>query len=348
MKKVSIIGLFCSGREAADGQSIKTRIVTQEIERSLGSDRIRRIDTFGWKKHPFKLMFNCIRAVWSSADVVFMTDEGGIKIFPWLLTVSNLFSRSKIHYVVIGGWLCGSLDDKPLRRFWLHKLHGIYVETNTMKRAMEDKGFTNIVLMPNCKQLSIIKEEELTYCTDEPLRLCTFSRVMKAKGIQDAVETVCEINRRHGRIVYSLDIYGQVDANEVDWFESLRASFPSFIRYCGTVPYDQSTDVLKNYFALLFPTKFFTEGIPGTIIDAYAAGVPVISSKWESYEDILDDETCIGYPFDAPEGLSAALEEAAMNPSILNDRKIACLQRAEKYLPETVMGILISRMNISK
>lgn len=345
MKKVSIIGLFRSGLEAADGQSIKTRIVTQGIEKLLGSDKIDCIDTFGWKKHPFKLMINCMRAVWSSDDVVFMTDEGGIKVFPWLLTVSNFLSKCKIHYVVIGGWLCGSLDDKPLRRFWLHRLHGVYVETNTMKRAMERMGFSNIVIMPNFKQLSVLRKEQLCSCTAEPYRVCTFSRVMREKGIQDAVEAVSEINRRYGRQVFSLDIYGQVDANEVDWFESLKATFPSFVRYCGTVQYDKSTDVLKDYFALLFPTKFFTEGVPGTIIDAYAAGVPVIASRWESYDDIMDDATCIGYPFEDPKGLLKALEAVAADPDLINGKKLACLQRAKRYLPDSVIETLISRLN---
>lgn len=346
MENVSVIGLFRTGLEAADGQSIKTRIVTQEIETQLGAERVKKIDTYGWKKHPVRLMLSCVKAVWDSDDVVFMTDEGGINVFPWLLTIANVFKRCKIHYVVIGGWLIRTLDKRRLRRFWLKKLDGVYVETNTMKSVMESKGFTNVLLLPNCKHLTVLQEKDLTCCAEEPYRLCTFSRVMKEKGIQDAVEAVCDINHRFGRQVYSLDIYGQVDANQQEWFEVLKAGFPPEVRYCGTVPYHKSTDVLKSYFALLFPTKFYTEGVPGTIIDAYAAGVPVIASQWESFEDIMDAETCMGYPFDDPNGLMEALEAAAENPAILNDKKTACLARAKKYVPEVVMDILISRLNI--
>ena len=54
-------------------------------------------------------------------------------------------------------------------------------------------------------------------------------------------------------------------------------------RYCGIKDPKDSVKTLKNYFALVFPTRFYTEGIPGTIIDAYYAGVPVIASKWESF-----------------------------------------------------------------
>lgn len=56
----------------------------------------------------------------------------------------------------------------------------------------------------------------------EPLPLCTFSRVMKEKGIEDAVNAVKSVNKYFGRVVYTLDIYGQVDSNQTGWFDNLR------------------------------------------------------------------------------------------------------------------------------
>ena len=40
-----------------------------------------------------------------------------------------------------------------------------------------------------------------------------------------------------GRIVYELDIYGQVDSEQIEWFESLERTFPEYIRYKGLVPF---------------------------------------------------------------------------------------------------------------
>ncbi|MFR3494185.1 MAG: glycosyltransferase [Blautia sp.] len=62
---------------------------------------------------------------------------------------------------------------------------------------------------------------------------------------------------------------------------SCKASSPQYIRYKGMVPFNQSTEVLKNYDALLFPTYYEGEGFAGTIIDAFAAGLPVIASDWK-------------------------------------------------------------------
>lgn len=341
MNTIAIIGKFCNGYEAADGQSIKTRIVAHELEQSLGQGSVLQIDTNGWKKHPLRLMIKSALATWRCKHVIFMTDEGGIKVYPWLLTLANFHKRCKVHYVVVGGWLIKTINEKRLRRFWLKQLEGIYVETNTMKTAMESAGFSNIVLLPNCKQLNMLPEEELSFDTEEPHRVCTFSRVMKEKGIEDAVNAVNEINRRFGRQVYTLDIYGQVDPGQHEWFDQFKASFPEGVHYGGIIPYHQSTDVLKRYFALLFPTRFYTEGVPGTIIDAYASALPVVASKWQSFDDILDDHTCLGYAFESYEGLVDCLEKAAIDPSLITEKRRACLERAQMYSPENVMKVLL-------
>ena len=65
-----------------------------------------------------------------------------------------------------------------------------------MKVNMEKLGFSNIYILPNCKELKILKENELVYATSKPFKLCTFSRVMKEKGIEDAVNAVEEINKK--------------------------------------------------------------------------------------------------------------------------------------------------------
>ena len=199
--------------------------------------------------------------------------------------------------------------------------------------------------MPNCKRLNVLRSEELVYNTEEPFKLCTFSRVTEKKGIGDAVEAVRQINEENGRTVYTLDIYGQVDDGQEEWFENLKKTFPEYVHYCGLIPFDKSVDVLKNYFALLFPTKFYTEGIPGTIIDAYAAGVPIISSRWENFDDIIDDGvTGIGYDFDDKYGLINCLLKISNGADWWNGLKINCLKSYENYSPENVIKVLVQHL----
>lgn len=345
MKKVSVIGLFCNGIDVADGQSIKTRIVADELERVFGQDQVARIDTYRWKKNPFRLFQRCASAVMNSYNVLFLTDAGGIKVFPWLLNCLNFFTQRSIHYLVVGGWLVRYIRNHKILAFFMKQLSGIYVETTALKEGLEELGFDNIYLMPNFKRLNLLQEDQLPHSTIEPYRFCTFSRVMREKGIETAISAVQKVNETYGRTICTLDIFGQVDPKQTQWFEQLVSSFPECVRYCGIVPYDNSVETIKEYFALLFPTEFFTEGIPGTIIDAYAAGVPVIASKWESFADIIDDEiTGIGYSFDHSELLSEVLFNVIEKPEIIYKMKNNCLEKARKYLPEKVIEILLLRL----
>lgn len=344
MKKVCVIGHFGFGKNLLNGQTVKTKIVTNELNKVLGEENVMKIDTHGGLLALFKLPFQAFRAMRKCENIVILPAHNGLRILTPLLSFYKKFFKRKIHYLVIGGWLVKYIQKKKRLEKKLKKFNGIYVETNTMKSNLEKLGFDNVIVLPNCKELIPLPEEELRSEYTEPYRLCTFSRVMEEKGIEDAVNVIREINNEYGRTVLSLDIYGQVDANQIEWFDELQKKFPDYIKYGGAVPFDKSVETLKDYFALLFPTKFYTEGIPGTIIDAYAAGVPVISAKWESYDDVIDDGvTGLGYEFDNLDELKRTLKETVLAPQRIIDLKSNCIRKANEFLPKEVVGKLVEK-----
>ncbi len=344
MKKVAVIGHFAFGKTFLDGQTVKTKILTEELEETFGEEQVLKQDTHGGKKKLLFLPFMLLRALVKCKNVIILPAHNGLRIIAPLLFFLNKLFKRKLHYAVIGGWLPGFLEKRKGLTKSLKGFHCIYVETKAMKKALEEKGFSNVVIMPNCKKLQILKEDELVYAESEPFKLCTFSRVMKEKGIEDAVEAVKKVNEAKGRTVFILDIYGQVDSEQTEWFEELQNNFPDYIRYGGLVPFDQSVEVLKNYFALLFPTRFYTEGIPGTIIDAYAAGVPVISAKWENYADIIEENvTGKVYEFKHYDNFETLLLYIAENPECLSDLKFNCIKKCKCFLPKNALSILYTK-----
>ena len=341
-KKVCVVGHFGNGKNCLDGQTVKTKTVTKELINQLGSNEILQIDTHSGKYKLIKLFFQIGINMSNCKNIIIMPATNGLRFFAPILTMWRKIYKTKLHYVVIGGWLPKFLKSRKRLVKILKSFDGIYVETKVMKKALDEQGFTNVYVMPNCKDLKILKKSELVYCCSEPYKLCTFSRVMKEKGIEDAVDTVNAVNKRFKRTVYTLDIYGQVDPEQTEWFEQLKSRFQNCVNYCGIVPFDQSVEVLKNYFALLFPTRFFTEGIPGTIIDAYAAGIPVISSEWESFSDVVsNDITGKGYAFNNKDELHEVLENIALNPQIIQDMKTGCIERAKEFTPEVALDVLV-------
>ena len=345
MKRVSVIGHFAVGRQYLNGQTIKTKIVTGELERVLGSEQVVTFDTHGGKKMLLKAPFQVLSALKNSDNVVILPAKNGLRIYAPLLCVFRRFFRNrKLHYAVIGGWLPQFLEN----RTWLAKtLMGfdcIYVETQTMKAALAQQGFSNIYVTPNCKDLTILSESELVYPTAEPYKLCTFSRVMREKGIEDAVAAVKMVNEALGRQVFSLDIYGQIDASQTEWFENLQKEFPDAVHYGGMVPFDKSVEVLKEYFALLFPTYYEGEGFAGTLIDAFSAGVPVIASDWKYNTEIVNNQVGFLYPTRDRKTFADVLMQIARNPDLILSKKEACLTEAEKYRIDQALRVLVDNI----
>lgn len=343
--KVSVLGHFGEGENLLNGQTVKTKIVTEELQNQLGNDQVLRIDTHGGWKTILKAPVQVVDALIKSANILIFPAQNGLRVYAPLLSFLKFFYKQrKLHYVVIGGWLPQFLTNKRNLTRALMKFDGIYVETNTMKKALEEQGFTNVFVMPNCKKLRILTEQELVYPSGIPYRLCTFSRVMKEKGIETAVNVIKRINEKLGYIAYSLDIYGQVDSAQTEWFENLQSSFPEYIRYGGLVPFDNSVDVLKDYFALLFPTYYEGEGFAGTLIDAFSAGVPVIASNWKYNAELVNDKVGYVYPTGDEEAFIDILKTVALNPDIMLSKKKYCLYDADKYRIDKVVNKLISKM----
>lgn len=338
MNKIVIIGHFS---DSFDGQTIKTKIITDELIKKYGKDQISTLNTFGGVKALIKIFFKTPALLRESSNIMMFPAHNAVRVLTPLLTFWNHFYKRRLHYCVIGGWL----PEFVYKRKWLSKrlkkYNYIYVETSTMKLLLEEQGFNNVVVMPNCKKLDILKPEELVYQEAEPHKLCTFSRVNKNKGIEEAIEAVKNINEENNRIVYTLDIYGQINEEDKLWFNNIQNSFPKYVSYKGLIPFDKSVQTLKCYFALLFPTKYYTEGVPGTIIDAYGAGLPVIASKWLNFDDVIEEgKTGTGYEFDDFNSLVSLLSSIASNPAAILKLREFCLNKYKEFSPEEVVNIL--------
>lgn len=339
--KICICGHFGFGKNLLNGQTIKTKIVADELVRNYGSENVIMIDTAGGIKALPRIWWQALFASAKCENIITLLSDNGLKaVMPAFLLCKVLF-RTRISHLCLGAELARYLKRTPWVGKIMHRVDWLYAETNVLRDALIKKGYENVQILPNCKKLNPVKDEDLKFNWSEPLKLCMFTRVMKEKGVEDAVNVINEINREFGREVYRLDIYGQVDNKQIEWFENLKKEFTPAIKYGGFVPFDKSVEVLKEYFALLFPTKFFVEGVPGTIIDAYASGLPVISSKWESFADVIDDKgTGYVYEFDNLKALKTLLVQIGEKPEMIISLKKNCLRKVDYYSTDHIMDYL--------
>lgn len=344
--KIAIIGHFAQGRQSYDGQIVKTRLISEELKRLYGDKEILEIDTIGGVKTLLKAPFQALNALRKAQNVIILPCLNAVRVYAPLLAVLKMFFNDrKLHHILIGGWLPQFVQKRKILYLCLKHFDAIYPETHKVKIALDDLGFRNVQVLRNFKNIAIVDENNTSYSSDFPLKLCTFSRVTQKKGIGDLVDAILAVNSSLQKNAFCLDIYGKVGEEDASWFEELKNRFGESVQYCGVVDPKQSVSVLKDYFALAFPTRHFTEGIPGTIIDAYASGIPVISAKWDSYSDVIDDQiTGLGYEFENIEDLKRLLLEIAHNPQTLIDMRLACIKKAEEFMPDFNLKILMNEL----
>ena len=341
--KICVIGAF--GFDMLDkttgGQPVKTRQLYHTLVDRYGKDCVTYIETYGWRSHPIRMLRNVLRESKKCDAVIMLPAHHGVQIFARLLNYCKKRTGVKIYYDVIGGWLPEKTKKDARLAKLLKRFDGIWVETRKMKNDLASQGFKNITVVPNFRKMKILRADELIYPQGYPLKACTFSRVMKEKGIETAVDAVNRLNKDLGYTAFSLDIYGPIENADKEWFETVKAKFNEQISYKGVVDPSESYTVLQKYFCLLFPTHFYTEGVPGTIVDAYAAGLPVISAKWSNFSDVVDEGiTGLGYAFDNIEAFYSLLTKVAKSPKIMLDMKCNCLIKAQEFHSDNAVNII--------
>lgn len=340
MKKVAIVGSMSTGSGSLNGQTVKTKVLIKELCREYSEEQLYLINTSGRfrKILVFPLI---IYALFCCSNIIILPAENGLRMIVPFLTFFNTFFNRSLHYDVIGGWLPKFLESRPNLKNKLKGFSGIYVETQNMKNALEIQGLENVLVLPNCKDLVIVDEQYVKNIKVDKILFATFSRVMKAKGIEDAAKAIHYANAHRGTDTFHLDVYGFVEPTETSWFDALQKEYQLEMTYKGLIPFNKSTEVLQQYYGLLFPTYYSGEGFAGTLIDAFAAGLPVIASDWKyNAEIVIDGKDGIIVPVQNTLKLTKAVLWSQEHLKEWQQYKINVIKKARNYVPSEALKIL--------
>lgn len=335
--KFGICGAFDFDEKTTGGQSTKTREFYLELVNYIGKKNIMLLESTAYKDNPIRFFCNFIRLLRHCEQVILFPAQNGIRVMAPIICHIKRFASCKIHYNVIGGWLPRILTKNTRLRKQLKSFDTILVETAVMQRALEDMGLTNVHQLQNFKRLERISVRQIRKVR-YPVEICYFSRILRKKGIEDAIEVINRINTERNPLWCKLDIYGPIVPKYQKSFSTLQKRFPREIRYCGVIPAKESTKVLQNYDLQVFPTRYSTEGIPGSIIDSYFAGVPVVASRWNSFDQVVKEGiTGLGFTLGDSEDFYRQLKVLLRHRHWIMYMKRHCLEESLEYIPDKVM-----------
>lgn len=339
-ERIGIIGHFGGKEIFLDGQTVKTKILYDELYKKTDW-KIQKVDTYYKNKKPVRLLIDTVKCLLQNRNIIVLLSGNGMKFYFPILSFASRCFGTKIYHDVIGGNLDSYIDRYPKFQKYLSSFKVNWVETEGLKKRLEAKGISNCRVLPNFKRLNIVTDTKKSYTA--PFRFCFFARVMREKGVEAAIEAIQSINVENGSKICELDIYGCIDADYREHFDSIMKSSSDAISYKGMVPFEKSSEVLKDYYALLFPTFWNGEGFPGTIVDAFSASIPVIATDWNCNSEIIDDGlNGIIYPNRNIKTLKEAVLRLISNSGLMSQMKQNCSEKAKQYQPDRYIDKIIT------
>ena len=349
MKRVCLIGNNNFGKVSGDGQRVKTRVWLDAFEKEKID--LDFVELEGWKKHPFSLFLKIMKGLKHCDVIILMAASNGTKILVPLINVLNKKYKRRFVVVFIGlssitpfvenlspaeannfiikHTFAGKADAKMARN--LKKVTLVLVETEIIQKLV--RVFYGI---DNCKVLNNFRFIECPaqhkYINDLPIKLVYISRVSSTKGIFDLLNALCIVNKNN--INFKLDIFGpkQFDLIEMEEFDKLLEQEKSFSKYCGVIDQSKILNKMRDYDALVFPTRYMAEGTPGILSEALLTGLPVISSAFPQHTSILKNgfDSMI-FDFCNVKDLEEKLLLLAKNPELLNILQNGAIESGKRF-----------------
>ena len=153
----------------------------------------------------------------------------------------------------------------------------------------------------------------------EPARLISIGRLVDKKGHEFSFRALAALRRRRPDLRLAFDLVG--DGPEMPRLKALAAQLDigDFVTFWGGLSHDRTLALLDR--AMIFVLSSITaadgdmEGIPVSLMEAMAMGLPVISTRYSGIPELVQDQVS-GFLFEERDvaGVSQAMEMLISDP----------------------------------
>ncbi len=313
------------------------KVMANELLRELGQRdfNLEIVDTSGhvtnlsaWKIRAIRLT-RFLRVVWRAAKklrhsqvvmlVIAPYSAIGLASFFWVicktvrrplvLRISGSgFGATYQGYGALAHWVA----DRTYMRSAL-----VYVETQQSHRSFGDR--TNFRWFPNTRDIegpSCVRREKVN-------RLVFIAQLHMDKGLAEALEAC-----RHLPDNCHLNVFGPCTSDtDLSGFDGHpRAT------YGGVLEPTEVPRVLSEHDLMLFPSYRGREGYPGSILEAFQCGLPVVAARWGGVPELVEHEKSglIVEPRSAAE-LKSAIERLMADPELYRRLCEGAKRRGDRF-----------------
>lgn len=226
-----------------------------------------------------------------NVDVVsYHASDRGMLFFGPFVVVLGKLSKTPTVLRLFGGSFSdfyrsqSKLRQLIIRRFILSS-DVILLQTKRLMLELQDKAIGRLAwfstyIRRTAPPPSLMRDEQHDHertCT----RYVFLGHLWKTKGIDTLLDGAARLPGD-----CSIDIYGPLDEYTAD---EINERGLGRVRYRGFLTHEQVNAKLWEYDCLVLPTFHPGEGYPGVIAEAFAHGLPVITTRWLAIPEIVDD-----------------------------------------------------------
>lgn len=321
---------------AYGGVTIKNKNLFQELNKDLD---IRQIDLNKVKRGNLK---EILRFVWATLVgkqyVIGVSTQKNCCIVTKFLYRNKRRALKRSVLMVMGGMVDVMTNAGTEFVQMLNTYRKIFVELPGMLNELEMAGVRNVGIYPNGRPRP--GASTMPNICDKPLRCLFFSIIRPEKGFSLVLQAAQMLPHMQ------FHFYGELR-------EDCKQSFLDAVKTIENVTYHgvftgdavAVYQEISQYDVLLLPTWWRGEGLPGILIEAKIAGLPVIVSDHNFNKEIVT------HNFDGlviqditAEKIVAALKDFDENSEKLLNMKLAAKAEAEKYYIDAWAPVVVREL----
>jgi glycosyltransferase involved in cell wall biosynthesis len=343
MKKVIFIGSIATKKTHFDGERNKSLSICNCLSSLV---KLKRINLSSHALQVFAMIrFSFLVIFWRPSYVFIGKSPRGCYLILRLLRILHYQSKKIICYPYGRGLY--RYKDKIDCSFF--KYAGtIICENHQLIPDWSECGCDHILVFPCVRKWFDINQPSV-FQHKETLKCIFWARVDKEKGVFTAIEAVIEANKKMGKQTFSLSIAGKPsDKLTEDKIIEISKQFKE-IKYLGTTftaGGRASFEELSTFDLNIFPTAFFHECVPGSVIDNLMAGVPTISTRFFGYYDMLNNSNAYFLNNQDPHELADALMQIFDDQLKLFEKRDVCKKDSLKYSETVFIDFLIDNFDL--
>ena len=339
MKQVIFVGWVRAGKPPVDGETTKNQNIIAELKKYC---KVTVLDFYQKNRHPW-IYLQALRAFIAQPKATIILSTSAKNVYGMLRLFKALHLHREIIHWVVGGAFGKHVQQGRFRAGVFNYVKFNLVQCQGMIDELRSAGVTNAKFVSNFKPINYYPDLEKALSQrsqSTKTRFVFLSRIMADKGCNYILAAAKLLNDKGYADRYTIDFYGKVDVGYKETFERGVEAFDN-IRYHGLLNLKRKDeyDELATYHAMLFPTYWKGEGFAGVFIDAFIAGIPVLTSDWaHNTEAIKNDELGIIYPVHDVKALADTMEKCIIGEIDLEEMTVHARQEASRYDAKQVLN----------